>query len=49
MREPAQASVNVIMREDMPRMQEESKYKGMQDQIQQLQDHIQDVLQAMRG
>merc|ERR1712117_664669 len=43
MREPAQASVNVIMHEDMQRMQEESKYKGMEEQIAQLQENIKDV------
>jgi len=47
MREPAQASVNVIMHEDMQRMQEESKYKGMEEQIAQLQENIKDVLHAM--
>lgn len=47
MREPAQASVNVIMREDMPGMQEQSKYKGMEDQLKQLQEHIKDVVRAM--
>jgi len=47
MREPAQASVNVIMHEDMPRMQQESKYKGMEDQIERLQEDIRDVIHAM--
>jgi len=47
MREPAQASVNVIMHEDMPRILQESKYKGMEDQTEQLQEDIQVVLHAM--
>ena len=29
LRNPPQASVNVVMHEDLPRMQEEAKYRGM--------------------
>lgn len=47
MREPAQASVNVIVHEDISRMQEESKYKGMEDQAMQLHRQVQDMLRAM--
>jgi len=47
MREPEQASVNVIMQEDLARRQEESKYKGMEDQTQQLEQHIKATLAAL--
>ena len=33
MRSPAQASVNVLVHEDMGRMGEAAKYKGMQSQL----------------
>jgi len=47
LREPEQASVNVIMSEDLPRMQEESKYRGMEDKAVQLKHQIRAMLTAM--
>ena len=40
MRTPAQASVNVIMHEDVRKMSEAAKYAGIEDQIQRLQNGI---------
>jgi len=48
MREPPQASINVVMREDLHELEEESKYRGMEDQAAQLREDIRDALQAMR-
>ena len=40
LRSPPQASVNVIMHEDVQRMKDESKYKGMVDQTHALQNEF---------
>ena len=58
MRTPAQASVNVIAREDLPRMREEAKYRGMEATFDRLADraimsilialHAQDQLDRLR-
>lgn len=47
MREPAQASVNVIMAEDVQSMQQKAKYRGMQDKAAQLEEQIRTQLAAM--
>ena len=36
MRSPAQASVNVLVHEDMRKMKEAAKYEGMKNQIERL-------------
>jgi hypothetical protein len=47
MRSPPQASVNVIMREDVQGMQDASKYQGMVDQTRALQNEFRQNLAAM--
>ena len=37
MRTPAQAAVNVIMREDIQKMEDKAKYDGIENQITRLQ------------
>ena len=41
MRTPAQAKMNVVMREDLDTMRDEAKYLGMADQAKHLQKRIQ--------
>ena len=47
LRSPPQASVNVIMREDVHHMQDASKYEGMVDQTHRLQEEFRKGLAAM--
>jgi len=47
LREPEQATVNVLVHEDIGSMQEESKYRGMEDQTLQLKEQIKTMLAAM--
>lgn len=49
LRSPPQASVNVIMREDVQHMQDASKYQGMIDQTRDLQNEFRNGLAAMRS
>jgi len=40
MRSPAQTSVNVIVREDLEKMRQTAKYKGMEAQAQRTQTQL---------
>jgi CPW-WPC domain-containing protein len=49
LRAPAPASVNVIMHEDVASMQQASKYRGMEEQAQRLEQQIEDTLSLMES
>ena len=49
LRSPAQGGINIIMKEDVGGMSREAKYKGMQDQAEQLKQDFEDDLVSMRG